>query len=132
MEQPQKPYRGFVPTCIVLIGVPLLFFLLIYSWLTTGVSFVPSANKTFACGVGFGLGTVFHLSCIVAGAFTEPFILLKRRIADFFENLTVSPSLAFRCYIQDIRDDGVTFTVYFLIMLACFLLALNGIKATWF
>ena len=93
---------------------------------------ISRANKTFACGVGFGLGTIFHLSCIVAGAFDEPFILLKRRVADFFENLTVSPSLAFRCYAQDIRDDGVTFTVYFLIMLACFVLAVNGIKATWF
>ena len=132
MEQSQKPYRGFIPTCIALIGVPLLFFLLIRLWVNAGTPFPLPQNQRFAQGVGFGLGTVFHLSCIVAGAFTEPFLLLQRRIVDFFENLTVSPSLAFRCYAQDIRDDGVTFTVYFLIMLSCFVLAVNGIKATWF
>jgi hypothetical protein len=132
MEQQPRPYRGFLITCIVLIGIPLLFVFLIHLWINVGKPFPTLQNQSFAVGVGFGLGTVFHLSCIVAGAFTEPFLLLKRRVADFFENLTVSPSLAFRCYAQDIRDDGVTFTVYFLIMLTCFVLAANGIKATWF
>lgn len=132
MEQQPRPYRGFLVTCIALIGIPLLFVLLIRLWINAGTPFPLPKNQSFAIGVGFGLGTVFHLSCIVAGAFTEPFLLLKRRIVDFFENLAVSPSLAFRCYLQDIRDDGVTFTVYFLIMLACFVLAVNGIKATWF
>lgn len=132
MEQQPRPYRGFLVTCIVLVGIPLLFFLLIRLWVNAGTPFPLPQNQRFAQGVGFGLGTVFHLSCIVAGAFTEPFLLLQRRIVDFFENLTVSPSLAFRCYAEDVRDDGVTFTVYFLIMLSCFLLAVNGIKATWF
>ena len=132
MEQQPRPYRGFLVTCIVLVGIPLLFFLLIRLWVNAGTPFPLPQNQRFAQGVGFGLGTVFHLSCIVAGAFTEPFLLLQRRIVDFFENLMVSPSLAFRCYAEDVRDDGVTFTVYFLIMLSCFLLAVNGIKATWF
>ena len=132
MEQQPRPYRGFLVTCIVLVGIPLLFFLLIRLWVNAGTPFPLPQNQRFAQGVGFGLGTVFHLSCIVAGAFTEPFLLLQRRIVDFFENLTVSPSLAFRCYAEDVRDDGVTFTVYFLIMLSCFVLAVNGIKATWF
>ena len=132
-QEQHSPYRGFFVTCLILIGMPLIFYVLVHTWFGMQKSGANlSINKTGAEAIGFGLGTIFHLSCLVAGAFSEPYTLLKRRILDFRDNLEVSFPLAVKCYLQDMRDDGVTFTVYFVIMVICFVLALNGVRLTWF
>lgn len=85
-------------------------------------------NNATAQALGFGVGgTVFHLSCMVAGVFKEGFSAVAKRMADFKINASISFKFAVKCYFEDMKEDGVEFLIEFAVVIACFLVALNGL-----
>lgn len=122
----KSPYRGMWAVIIALIIFPVFCWFILDAALARCIPHTPEINAATAQAVGFGLGTLFHLSCMVAGTLTEPFLAVKNRIKEFFENLIVSFPFALKYYIYSIKTDGIVFWIYFAIMIACALISADG------
>lgn len=111
-----SPYKGFIGTCIILILFPLAVYAIFYNAIIHFQDLSDELNQYSAIGLGFGVGFLFHISCIFAGLFKGNFGVVVRRVASFFSNLTISFKLAVKCYIEDIRNEGIVFWPYFFII----------------
>ncbi len=127
MDPKWSPYRG-----IVLHIFALVFPSVIMTWMFHAVierwqpQFSAELNWASAKALGCGIGVIFHLSLFLFNQFWEPFGAVKNRVRDFFENLSISPKMAFSSYIQDIKDHGIVFWIYFAIISANFGIALDA------
>ena len=121
-----SPYHGCWVVFLLLIGVPLA----LYAVINTAISFYQPQfarlNPASSRAIGCLLGSVYHLSCIVAGLLRDPWRALCYRVKEFFENLPCGLPFAFRCYWEDMKNDGALFVPYAAIMIACLWLAIDG------
>lgn len=123
----QSPYRGLWVILLMLTGVPLLLFGVLYAAMEFHQPYNTDLNLATAKVIGCGLGTVFHLSCAVAGVFTPHVQAVMYRIGEFFENLIVSPGFAFESYWDDMKNDGVVLLIELPILVGNFLVVLDGL-----
>lgn len=125
----KSPYHGIFVICFFLIVVPVaLYFLFRAIFSVTQTDFPAELNEATARTVAFGVGFLFHLACIIAGALKDSFRLAVMRVADFFENWKVSFKLACSCYVDDIKENGIAFWIMFAIMIANFCVFVSGLK----
>lgn len=124
----KSPYHGFLLLCLLLIIVPLALYGVLRWAINVSMPVNRALNNATAQAIGFGLGSVFHLSCIVAGAFEDAIRAVKDRIGEFFANLTVSPLFALQCYWDDMKNDGVVMLISALIMIACAAVSADGVR----
>ena len=68
-----------------------------------GIEFNKASSKI----IGYGLGILFHTSCIIVGAFKDDFDAVVTRIKLLFENLSVSPKFALKWYWEDVKELGL-------------------------
>ena len=115
----QSPYRGMWAICTVMIVAPIVVYIVFHFLFVECRANSPELNLASARFLASGFGVLFHLSCAVAGAFKEPFAVVRNRVADFFGNLTVSLRFALKYYWEDMKLEGVAFLIYFIIMATC-------------
>ncbi len=125
----RSPYYGVPVSCVALIVVPLILYwvvrMVIFKFQT---QFSYELNAATARAMGFGVGALFHIACILAGAMTEPLRAVLSRLKEFFSNLTISFKLACSCYVHDLRDLGVVFWIYAAIMGTNLYLCIDGFR----
>ena len=113
-------YKGIIPTCFVLIIVPILLVLLFYFPMQR---YLPENVKTIGMNLvsskflGHLLGCAFHISCSISGAFTTARQVTKDRWAEFVENLPLSLGFALKGYFHDIKENGFAYFLYAVIVL---------------
>lgn len=126
-EKHQSPYRGFAVTLIALIAVPAVFYWLVYTVQVEYLHASQALNVATAKVLGCGCGTIFHLICLLSGAFRPGWEAIKYRMSEFRENLTIGVGYAFESYWEDIRTDGMTFLICFLVVAANLAITLDGL-----
>lgn len=126
-DKHQSPYRGFAMTLIALIATPAAFYWLIYLLQSEYLHTPEALNIASAKALGCGCGAIFHLMCLVSGAFRPGWQAVKYRMREFRENLVVSVGYAFESYWEDIRSDGVTFLISFAVVAANLVITLDGL-----
>lgn len=114
-----SPYHGVWVTVLVLIGVPVILSLVVWSALQFAQPAYEHLNMPTALCVGFGMGFLYHMSCVITGLLREPFRATAFRISEFFQNLACSPGFAIREYWEDVKSDGIVFIIYLSIILGC-------------
>ena len=123
-----SPYKGVWLVTFLLIIVPIIFYIIIRLIM---FKFQPSLEKDIkefsSLAVGFGLGFVFHLACIIAGLFKGTIVVIIKRIKEFFETLNISFKLAIKSYFDNVKEDGLVFYIYFIIVGTNLGLALYGL-----
>ncbi len=124
----QSPYRGLLIMIVMLIIPPLACYGILSAALEQFSPWGPKLDEITAQVIGAGLGVLFHLMVIVSGAITPAWYAVKYRIREFFENLIVGFGYACKSYWDDVRTDGITFTVFMIIMIANLLFALNALQ----
>lgn len=124
-----SPYHGIWVTILMLTGVPILLTLLVLVVLETAQPAFAQLNPPTALCLGFGMGSLYHMSCIITGLLREPFRAVTFRISEFFQNLSCSPGFAFHEYWEDIKSDGVVFIIYMTIILSCLAVALCNLSS---
>ena len=112
----KSPYYGVFQSCIMLFlftAGMILFFYIIFGNFTM----MQGKEKTY-CALGFGglVGSLFSLSCAIAGLFKGTFIIVKNRIVEFFENLSISFKFAIKYYIENIKEYGIVFWIFLTII----------------
>lgn len=108
----KSPYQGlwiflpimFAPSVVI---TAILYFV-IARWQP---QYIAEFNWATAKMFGFGSGILFHFCCWIAGAFKQDFRAVKTRLKEFFENIVVSPKLAFTCYWDDVKTLGLAFWI---------------------
>lgn len=122
-----SPYKGVIGSCLLLIVFPIIIYAMFYAVIGNLQKLGPVQTNNAALGLGFGVGVLFHISCIIAGLFKGTFKVVINRVKTFFENLSLSRKLAFRCYWQDIKSEGIVFWIYFTIITANALVSAYGL-----
>ena len=126
-ENPLAARRGFWVILLFLLGVPFLFWLLVASLIHYYQPQFARLNPASARFIGLGLGSLYHGCCILAGLLKQPWHALVDRVKEFFANLLCSPSFAFSCYWEDLKDDGgPIFLIYAIIIGGCLYLSIDG------
>lgn len=121
-----SPYHGCLVVIFFLVAVPLALWGILDGAMAYFRPYDAWINGPGARFIGFGLGSIFHMSCIICGILRQPFRAVCYRVKEFFENLPVSLGYAFECYWDDMKQDGVLFIIYAAIIGACLALAIDG------
>lgn len=127
-EKRKPPGRGMWVICTLLILIPVgLYYLFLgaFNFYQPGSA---ALNEASARAFGCGLGTLFHLSCFIAGAFSDAIRAVTFRISEFFANLVVSVGFAFESYWDDMKSDGVVLLVVLIITGVCAGICIWGIS----
>ena len=67
------------------------------------------------------------MACIIAGIFKGTIVVIIKRIKEFFETLNISFKLAIKSYFDNVKEDGLVFYIYFIIVGTNLGLALYGL-----
>lgn len=124
----QSPYRGFWVILLCLIGVPLATYFTVQGAVDMWSPFSARVNALTGRALGFGVGSLFHLTCLIGGLLKEPFRAVLYRLGEFKENLRVSVGFAFACYWDDMKSDGVVLLICLVIIGACAWLSLDAVQ----
>lgn len=112
----KSPYYGVWQTALLLTAAPFLmtlFFKAIFDKYSkmTDPQILFSA-MAFGCGVAF----MFQLTCIIAGLFKGTLTVVIKRLKEFFGNLSISAKFAFKYYFENIKEEGIVFWIFFVII----------------
>ena len=122
MDYPGKkksPYKGALLVSFLFLAVPCAATAFFYIVFRNHQSFSRELTFAGARSCGFAVGLAFHLMCVFTGVLKEGAAALKARLVEFKENLAVSLPFALKNYLFDIKNDGMTFTLYSLLILLC-------------
>ncbi len=123
----KSPYKGIIIVLFFLVIVPILFYFLFYYIIDKYQAFYgDKLNKFASLFLGFGVGFIFQLSCIIGGLFKGCFIVVIKRIIGFFDNVRYSFKMAVKLYFDDIRENGIVFWLMFPIVFTTFCICLYG------
>lgn len=111
MINPNKsPYHGVWLSIVLMILPSPILTLMLYAVLLTFQSHLSAElNLAAATALGFGVGSVYDLGCVITGALEEPFKVVKKRVSEFFADLEVSFPLAAKWWWNDVKTNGVAF-----------------------
>lgn len=130
-ESKQKsPYHGFWVIVLAMVIVPLVLWGTVYGLLCYYRPHQMRFNVPGAQFLGFGMGSLFHMSCVIGGLLRDSYRAVVYRVREFFENLVCSPLFALRCYWEDVKADGLVFTICIIIIGTCLGLTLDGLIRT--
>ena len=124
----RSPYYGLWLVLTVMLGISLLCYGLFYSWFSSAQLGSPVLNEPAARALGFCIGTVFDLMCIICGAFKQHSDAVVKRVLAFFGNLKVGPGFALTCYFEDIKNDGAVYLVILTATLLTALVSATGLR----
>lgn len=124
----KSPYKGIFLLIFLLIIVPVVLSFLFYKILN---SFQPYGEKGInlysAIFLGYGVGFLFQMACVIAGLFKGSFKVVVKRVVGFFDNVRYSFKMAVKLYIDDVKEDGLVFWIMFFIILATLGVTLFGL-----
>lgn len=123
----KSPYHGIVVSCIMLVVLPIIVTVLFNILFQKLENFNEDFNKSAAYAIGCGVGTLFHLICILNGLLKKPFNVVKERVSEFIEDFSISKKMAFRGWLDSVKHDGIVFWIYISIMVACFVIVIINI-----
>lgn len=121
-----SPYHGCWMVLLALIGVPLLAYAIILAALRYYEPQFYRLNPASAQCLGCLVGSFFHMSCIIGGLLRDAWRAFCFRIREFLENLPCGLPFALQCYWEDMKQDGVLFLPYAMIIGACLYFAIEG------
>lgn len=125
----KSPYHGVAIACFFMILVPVVMYLIMRALL---FELQPASgrelNEASARVLGLGIGVIFHLGCIIGGVLKDSFKIVANRVIEFFDNLKFSFKLAWKCYIEQLRDGGIAFWIMLGIMVTNFCVFFSALK----
>ncbi len=124
----RSPYYGMWLACLIMIAVPFVAYGLLYLALDEFQTRYPYLNEPSARALGFCVGTVFDLMCFVCGAFGQHIDAVIKRVVGFFGNLKVSLGFAFKCYFEDIKNDGAGLIIVLAVTAVTAFVAYTGLR----
>lgn len=123
----KHPIVGFVLCEIFLLGFPLFWFWFFKKLFNVYESHDDLSFYT-AMFLGFLIGLLFQLICILKGMLNESRFISKTRKRKLKENLKISFRFAMKCYFMDVRLNGIGYIIYSLTIYITFIFTLYSLK----
>ncbi len=124
----KSPYHGLpIAVAVMVLPSPILSLVLYPLFNAFQPQHTKELNLVSAVAIGFGLGFIYHMSCAITGAYADSWQVVKNRIKEFFEDLTVSFTLALKWYWNDIKTNGIAFWIYFAVISVNFAIFVNAL-----
>lgn len=128
INQNKSPYHGMLVAAVVMtLPSPIVTLVMYLLFNEFQPQFSHELNLTSAVAVGFGVGTVYHMCCVITGAFADHWAVVKNRVKEFFADLTVSFPLAITWWYNDVKTNGLAFWIDTTILSLNFAVFLNGL-----
>lgn len=125
----KSPYHGVFVASFFMILVPILLYLLISGAINLLKPATPVAERVATAKmIGCGSGFLFHLTLIIVGVMKDAFRAVINRICNFFENLKFNFKLAWTCYWEEVKETGVAFWIFLVIMIVNFVVFWSGAR----
>ncbi len=123
----KSPYDGVPVICAAMLLPPVCLYavlrLLFRSWMHYSLAIQKAECLAFAFGIGFIVTMLF----VISGGLKKPFKVMVSRLKDFFGDIGISAKLAFSCYWDAVKTDGVVFWIYMALIVLNLGLCLKGI-----
>ncbi len=126
-ESPKRKKGALFVEMFVLLIFPFVCYVIVRAVIMKYQTFSNELNEATARAFGFGMGTLFHISCFIAGAFKNSVAIVLKRMSDFKDNLSLSFGFALKCYLEDMRDDGIAFLVEMICVISCLWVSIDGL-----
>lgn len=128
-EKNVSPYRGVILSTIILIVVPILFYILFdFVLKECQTKFSEEMNHYTAIFFGFLCGFLFQMTCVITGLLTKSFLVVINRVKSFFEDLRISFKMAIKFYWHDIKENGIVFWIHFIVILFTLIMTIYGLN----
>ena len=105
-------------TCLFITIDTILFSCLLYLIFDKAKELPTHVNWYYGFGFGCATGFLFMICFIIAGGMKNSTHILIERWVDFFENLRISLGFAFSSLFTHIKNEGMAFWLYILLMAA--------------
>lgn len=114
----KSPYHGLLLSSIMLLLVPIFCTIILYfAFIKTQKNTAESMCFLMALGFGGMIGTLFNISCALAGLYKGTLSVILIRISKLFSNLAISFKYAMKQYFNDLITNGFSFWVYLLVLI---------------
>ncbi len=124
----KKPYNGMGVICIILTVLPVAIFILFYNVIMRLQPKQPyELNLASAQALGFGVGLILQACFALSGAFQESKQAVKDRMSEFRDNLSLSLGFAIKNYFKDMKEGGVAYLVYMVLIMVTAILTIDGL-----
>ena len=125
----KKPYNGTLIICVILIGLPIaiyyLFLWVINKWQP---NYPDALNLASAKALGFGVGLMLQACFALSGAFAESKQVVKDRLVNFKDNVSLSLGFAIKNYFRDMIEDGIAYLIYMSLVIVTACLCIDGLR----
>ncbi len=123
-EKTKSPYYGVFSSSIFLIGFTALM-IFIFDLIFHKLAGLQGLERRYsALCFGSLVGDMFYISCCIAGLLKGKFKVVVNRIKEFKENLAISFKFAIKYYWENIKEEGIAFWIYFIVIFANFALTI--------
>lgn len=114
----KSPYRGLFLSSLMLLAVPTFCIIVLYIALQKTQKGTPEILCLYmAFAFGGMIGTLFNISCAIAGLYKGTLSTVLIRISKLFSNLKISFKYAMKQYFDDLITNGFSFWIYLLVLL---------------
>ena len=123
----KSPYYGVWQSALLMIAAPVaMYFFFKIPFVTYSKM---SKEEIHYCSLAFGCGVafLFQFSCVIAGLFKGTLKVVINRLKEFFGNLSISVKFAYKYYFENIKEEGVVFWIFFVIITTTLGVTLFGI-----
>lgn len=110
----KSPYHGAWVIVLLQVGVPAAVFALLYAAMNSK-TVGRGGEEAYVTAVFFSglVGVLFEAMLLISGVFSDSFEAVKTRVKDFASDVGISVRMAFSCYAESMKSDGVVFLIYF-------------------
>jgi hypothetical protein len=115
-EREKSPYHGVWMLSLIMIGVPLILYLVFVPVFRTQGLVYPELVTLSARVLSGAVGVMVHFVFLITGVFRESMAVVRARLDEFFDDLKLDVGFAFKDYWYNIKVGGVAFLIYFVIM----------------
>ena len=123
----KSPYYGVWQSVLLLTFAPFIMFIFFKWVLHTYSKMTPDQILYSLLAFGSGVAFIFQFSCVIAGLFKGTLKVVIARLKEFFGNLSISVKFAYKYYFENIKEEGVVFWIFFVIITTTLGVTLFGI-----
>ena len=129
LTKKKHPYLELITACIAMLGFPYLTYIMFTAVMREYSKYSPALISAQAEALAGMIGIAFAGILLLAGLFKEPFMVMKERWREFFEDINYGlKDTAFRSFRKNIRENGINFVAFLLLTALQFLVTLDGIN----
>lgn len=103
-------------TCLFILIGTFLFCVMINYLFSLLKGYGEEINWYYGFGFGCSAGILFMISFTIAGGLSNSFSIMLARWVDFFQNIRISFGFALRSFFLHIKDEGMCFWAYMLVI----------------